>query len=94
MVRISKILKRSVKLIKFLFFYLTVKGYRSQGAHRDDKGFEICTAGLEFESGRAPLVRAWDSRSFTPSPGPTKYAFQGGEVSSNSKKKKKSKGVS
>uniref|UniRef100_A0A6N2LT94 Tr-type G domain-containing protein n=1 Tax=Salix viminalis TaxID=40686 RepID=A0A6N2LT94_SALVM len=27
-----------------------------QGAQRDDKGLEICTAGLEFESGRAPLV--------------------------------------
>jgi hypothetical protein len=53
------------------------------------KGFEICTAGLEFESGRAPLVRAWDSRGFTPSPGPTKCAFRGGEVSSNPKKKKK-----
>jgi len=48
-----------------------------QGACRDDKGLEICTAGLEFESGRAPLIRAWDSRSFICSPGPTKYAFQG-----------------
>jgi hypothetical protein len=88
MVRISKILKRSVKLIKFLFFYLTVKGYRSQGAYRDGKGFEICTAGLEFESGHAPLVRAWDSRSFTPSSEPTKCAFRGGEVSRIQKKKK------
>jgi len=39
------------------------------------------------ESGRAPLVRAWDSRGFTPSPEPTKCAFRGGEVSSNPKKK-------
>jgi hypothetical protein len=29
-----------------------------------------------FESGRAPLVRAWDSRGFIRSPGPTKYASQ------------------
>jgi len=28
------------------------------GAQRDDKGLEICTAGLEFESGRVPLIRA------------------------------------
>jgi len=53
----------------------------------DGKGFEICTAGLEFESGRAPLVRAWDSWGFTPSPGPTKCTFREGEVSSNKKKK-------
>jgi hypothetical protein len=59
-----------------------------QGAWHDGKGFEICTAGLEFKSGRAPLVRAWDSRGFTPSPGPTKCAFRVGEVSSNPKKKK------
>ena len=26
---------------------------------RNDKEFEISTAGLEFESGRASLVRAW-----------------------------------
>jgi len=37
--------------------------------------------------GHAPLVRAWDSRGFTPSPRPTKCAFRGGEVSSNPKKK-------
>ncbi|XP_024462734.1 16 kDa phloem protein 1 [Populus trichocarpa] len=43
----------------------------------NDKGFEICTAGLEFESGRALLVKDWDSRGFIRSPGPTKYAFQG-----------------
>ena len=35
------------------------------------------TIGLEFESGRAPFVRAWDSRSFTHSPEPIKCAFQG-----------------
>jgi hypothetical protein len=28
-----------------------------QGAWRDDKRLEICTAGLEFESRRAPLAR-------------------------------------
>jgi hypothetical protein len=50
---------------------------RPQVAEHDNKGLEICTAGLEFESGRAPLVRAWDSWSFTRSPGPTKCAFRG-----------------
>ena len=48
-----------------------------QGAKRDGKGFEICTTGFEFESGRAPLVRAWDNRGFTRSPGPTRCAFRG-----------------
>jgi hypothetical protein len=33
-----------------------------QGAWCDGKGFEIYTAGLEFKSGRAPLIRAWNSR--------------------------------
>jgi hypothetical protein len=46
--------------------------YRLQGAWHDGKGFEICTAGLEFKSGRASLIRVWDSRDFTRSPGPTK----------------------
>ena len=50
---------------------------RPQVAEHDNKGLEICTAGLEFKSGRASLVRTWDNRSFTRSPGPTKYAFQG-----------------
>jgi hypothetical protein len=40
----------------------------------DDKELEICTVGLEFESGRTSLVRACDSWSFTCSPGPTKCA--------------------
>ena len=47
----------------------------SQGAWCDGKGLEICTAGFEFELGRAPLVRAWNSRGFTRSPGLTKCAF-------------------
>ena len=47
-----------------------------QRVWRDGKELEICTAGLEFESRRAPLVRAWDSRRFTRLSGPTKYAFQ------------------
>jgi hypothetical protein len=47
-----------------------------QGAWCDGKGFEICIAGLKFESGRAPLVRAWDNWSFTRSSRPTKYTFQ------------------
>jgi hypothetical protein len=47
-----------------------------QGVWRDGKELEICTAGLEFESGRAPLVRAWNSRGFIRSHGPTKYIFQ------------------
>jgi len=53
-----------------------VRVSRSQEAWRDSKRLEICTAGLEFESRRAPLVRAWDSRNFTHLPGPTKYAFR------------------
>jgi len=36
-----------------------------QGAWCDGKGLEICTTCLEFESGRAPLVRVWDSWGFT-----------------------------
>jgi hypothetical protein len=36
----------------------------------------ICTAGLEFELGHIFLVRAWDSRGFTRSPGLTKNAFR------------------
>jgi hypothetical protein len=47
-----------------------------QGAWRDDKEIEICTVSIEFESGRAPLVRACDSRDFTRSPEPTKCAFR------------------
>jgi hypothetical protein len=27
----------------------------------DSKGFEICTAGLEFELGHALLVKTWNS---------------------------------
>jgi hypothetical protein len=53
-----------------------VRVLRFQGAWYDGKGFEICTAGLEFESGRVPLVRAWDIRGFTRLPEPTKYAFR------------------
>jgi hypothetical protein len=34
-----------------------------QGVWRDGKELEICTAGLEFESGRAPLVRVWNNKS-------------------------------
>jgi hypothetical protein len=49
---------------------------------------EICTAGLEFESGRTPLVRAWNSRSLTRSPGPTKYVFRKVEFPRIQKKKK------
>jgi hypothetical protein len=36
----------------------------------------MCTAGLEFESGRVPLVKAWNNRDFTRSPEPIKYAFR------------------
>ena len=46
------------------------------GTQRDGKGLEICTAGLEFESGRVSLIRAWDSWGFTRSPGSTKYVFR------------------
>ena len=38
---------------------------------------DFTIAGLEFGSGRASFVRAWDSRGFTRSPEPTKCAFQG-----------------
>ena len=48
---------------------------------------EICTAGLEFESGRVPLVRVWNSRSLTRSPGPTKYVFRRVEFPQIHKKK-------
>ena len=57
-----------------MFVYRVV--YSSpQGARRNDKGFEICTAGLEFESGCAFLVRAWDNQSFTRLPELTKCTF-------------------
>jgi hypothetical protein len=57
----------------------------------DAKRLEICTASLEFESGRVPLVRVWNSRGFTRSPGSTKYAFQGmGFLRIQKTKKKKS----
>jgi hypothetical protein len=39
--------------------------------------------------GRARLVRAWDSRGFTRSPGPTKCAFREMEFPRIQKKKKK-----
>jgi hypothetical protein len=51
---------------------------------KDSKEFEICTAGLEFESGHTPLERVWDSQGFIYSPEPIKYALQG--VCSNQKK--------
>jgi len=35
----------------------------------------------------APFVRAWDSRGFTPSPGPIKYAFWECEIYSNPKER-------
>jgi hypothetical protein len=67
-----------------ILFYLTVRSVfmlasslsGSQEAWRDSKRLEICTASLEFESGRASFLRAWDSRGFTHSPEPTKYVFQ------------------
>jgi len=65
----------------------------SQGAYRNGKEFEICTTDLEFESGCASLVRAWNSWGFTPSPEPTKCAFWGNEVSSNPKKKNMIEGL-
>ena len=45
----------------------------------------ICTAGLEFKLGRAPLVRVWDGWGFTRLPGSTKCAFGFSQI-----KKKKS----
>jgi hypothetical protein len=48
----------------------------SRGIARDGKRLEICTAGFEFESGHALLVRAWNNRGFTHSPGPTKNIFR------------------
>jgi len=59
----------------FIKYYCAI--YAVWVSKEDGKRFEICTAGLEFESGRALLVRDWDSRNFTRSSGPTKYAFQG-----------------
>ena len=55
---------------------LSAHQYSREGTWRDDKELEICTAGLEFESGRTSFVRAWDNRGFTHSSGPTKCAFQ------------------
>jgi len=49
---------------------------RFPGGVTDSKGLKICIVDLEFESGRASLVRARDSRDFTRSPGPTKCAFR------------------
>jgi hypothetical protein len=54
---------------------VSVLRFSPHEAWRDDKRLEICTAGLEFESGRAPLVKAWDNRGFIRSPGSTKYTF-------------------
>jgi hypothetical protein len=54
---------------------VSVLRFSPQEAWRDDKRLEICTAGLEFESGCAPLVKAWDNRGFIRSPGSTKYTF-------------------
>jgi hypothetical protein len=59
--------------------------------NNDDKGFEMCTADLEFESGRASLVRASNSRSFTRSPEPIKCTFREVGISSNPKRKKEKK---
>ena len=39
------------------------------------KGFKICIAGLEFESGRVFFVKVWDSQDSTRSLEPTKCAF-------------------
>ena len=70
-----------------------VKPAESSRAQRDGKGFEICTAGLEFESGRALLLRVWDSQGFTRSPGPTKYAFREMEFPRIQKKIKPAAGL-
>jgi hypothetical protein len=76
-------------IIIIIIMRLCINVYKKscpQATWCDDKGFEICTAGLEFESGRAPLIRAWDNRSFTRSPKLTKCAFPGDGVFSNPKK--------
>jgi hypothetical protein len=57
----------------------------------DDKGFEMCTADLEFESGRASLVRASNSRGFTRSPEPIKCTFREVGFLRIQKEKKKKK---
>jgi hypothetical protein len=49
---------------------------RARVCTSDDKGLEIYTAGLEFESERASLIRIWDRRCFTRSPGSTKCIFR------------------
>jgi len=55
-----------------------VKGivYQLQETERGGKEFEIYITGFEFKSGRVSLVKNWNSRSFTPSPEPTKCNFQ------------------
>jgi hypothetical protein len=60
----------------FAKYDLEKKKIAPKGRSVKTKGFEICTAGLKFESGRAPLIRAWNSRDFTLSFGPTKCAFR------------------
>jgi hypothetical protein len=59
------------------FIYWVMPRCLSEEQLADGKELEICTTYLKFKSGGAPLVRAWDSRDFTRSPGPTKYVFQG-----------------
>ena len=60
--------------------------FEPQGAWYDGKGFEICTACLEFESGYISLVRVWDSRGFTHPLESLKYTFQGMEFPQIKKK--------
>jgi hypothetical protein len=66
-----------------ILFYLMVRSVfmlasslsGSQKTWCDSKKLEICTAGLEFESGHVFFVIAWNNRDFTCSPWPTKYVW-------------------
>ena len=75
------LLKTYLSLIFIKYFIneyrVKIKFLEQKYFAKEIKGLEICTVDLELESGRAPLVRAWDSRGFTRSPGPTKCAFRG-----------------
>jgi len=69
-----------IAVIKLQNGYTILAGMTSfkffQEALHDGKRFEIYTAGLKFELGRASLIRVWDNRGFTRSSRPTKCAFK------------------
>jgi len=73
-IRENSIIKNNKNTIRFKRWLWFIPA-SLQGTWRDGKGLEIYTADFEFESGHAPLVRAWNSQGFTRSPEPTKCTF-------------------